>query len=125
MAVANFNDMQTLATDPVFGNRVLIALVQYCITVVDSEIPSGQMAAQVHALRKNFASNILNNQQIFKPQFVMAAASNQTCANDATTTATIVGLTGAALATQALLCTDAHISAAVAAAFNPCIGGIN
>lgn len=124
MAVANLNDMAVLATDTVFGNRVFISLIQYCTITVPSETIAAS-GGTVHALRKNYAANVLNNPTIYKPLFVNAAAANQTVANDATVSGTIVGETGAALATSALLCTDTDINNAVAAAFNAFIGGIN
>jgi hypothetical protein len=34
MATANLTDMSILATDTVFGNRVLMSLVQYCDTTM-------------------------------------------------------------------------------------------
>lgn len=123
-ATANFNDMQTLMGDPVFGNRVLIALVQYCIVTVAPETPAAN-GAQVHSLRKNYCANVLNNQTAYKSLFVTAAAVNQIVANEATASGSIVGQTGATLATSALLCLDADIQNAVASALNAFIGGIN
>ena len=124
MAVANLNDMQTLAGDPVFGSRVFMSLIQYCTLTVPSEAIAAN-GGTIHALRKNYAANVLNNPTIYKPLFVNAAAANQTVANDATASGAIAGQTGAALATSALLCTDIDINNAVAAAFNAFIGGIN
>lgn len=123
MATANLNDMATLATDPTFGNRVLMAVTEFCTVVVPTEAIAST-AVQLHLARKNYASQILNNPTNFKPLFVNAVAANQTVANDATTTATIVGLQGAALQTAALLCTDTDINNAVAAAFNAFISSI-
>jgi hypothetical protein len=117
MATANFNDMQTLATDTVFGNRVWEAVEIYC-GVVNSESISSTMPIILHTARKQLSSAIAQNQATYKPIFVNIAASNQTVANDATASGTIVGQTGATLATSALLCTDTDISNAIAAAFN-------
>jgi hypothetical protein len=125
MATATLNDMQTLATDPVFGNRVLFALLQYCVITIPTEVvattPSG---CQNHIARKNYAANVLNNPAVYKPMFVNAAAANQIVANEATAGGSIAGQTGAPLATAALLCLDADINNAVAAAFNAFIGSI-
>lgn len=123
MSVANLNDMQTLATDTVFGQRVFMSLIQFCTTVVPGEtIASG--ALMLHVARKNYAAQVLNNPNLYKPLFVNAAAANQIVANDATTSGSIVGFTTGPLATAALLCTDTDINNAVAAAFNAFIAQI-
>jgi hypothetical protein len=125
MATATLNDMQVLATDPVFGNRVQMALTQYCTNVIPTEaVATTASGSQIHISRKNYAANVLNNPVQYKPLFVLAAAANQIVANEATAAGTIVGETGAALATSALLCLDADINNAVAAAFNAFIGSI-
>lgn len=117
MSVANLNDMATLATDTVFGQRVFMSLIQFCTTVVPGEtIAAG--ALQLHVARKTYAAAVLNNPNAFKPLFVNAAAANQIVANDATASGTIVGATSGPLATAALLCTDTDINNAIAAAFN-------
>jgi hypothetical protein len=123
MATANLNDMAVLATDPVFGNRVLIALTQFCATVISGEAITANSLAQ-HIARKNFAAQILNNPSNFKPFFVNVVAANQIVANDATISGTIAGQTGTVLAASALLCTDTDINNAIAAAFNSFISGI-
>lgn len=127
MSTANLNDMATLATDGVFGNRVFMALCIYCSsTILNETITSATV--QIHAARKNFASQVLNNPNQYKPLFVNIAACNQTVANDATGTTgangTLVGLTSTALATAALACTDTDIENAVAASFNSFIPGL-
>lgn len=123
MATANLNDMATLATDPVFGNRVLMSLTMFCTVTVPTETVATN-SIQLHVSRKNYASAILNNPPVYKPLFVNAAAANQIVANDATVSGTIVGATPAALATAALLCTDADINNAIAAAFNAFVSNI-
>jgi len=123
MAVANLNDMATLATDAAFGSRVLMALVKFCTVTVPAETIATD-TVQIHTARKNFAAGILNSPNTYKPLFVNAAAANQTVANDATATATLVGMTPAALATAALQCTDTNINNAVAASFNAFIAQI-
>jgi hypothetical protein len=123
MATANLNDMATLATDPVFGNRVMSSLTLYCGTTVLNEAITAASVAQ-HNARKNYASQVLNNPTFYKPLFVNVVSVNQIVANEATATGTIVGQTGATLATSALLCLDSDINNAVAAAFNAFIAGI-
>lgn len=123
MATANFNDMQTLATDPVFGNRVMVAVITYCQTVANESL-SSTMPLILHVARKNLAAAIMNNPTLYKPLFVNVASTNQTVANDATVSGTIVGQTGATLATSALLCTDTDISNAIASAFNSFISNV-
>lgn len=123
MATANLNDMSTLATDTVFGNRVFMALIQFCTNVVPGESITST-TVQLHVARKNYAATVLNNPNVYKPLFVNAVAANQNVANDATVSATIVGLTAGPLATAALLCTDTDINNAVAAAFNAFVSNI-
>ena len=125
MSVANLNDMATLITDPTFGNRILMSLTQFCtLTVPNESVASTASACQTHITRKNYAAQILNNPNAFKSQFINAVGANQTVANDATASGTIVGQTGATLANSALLCTDTDINNAVAAAFNAFVAGI-
>lgn len=123
MATANLNDMATIATDTVFGNRVFMSLIQFCTNVVPGESITSS-SVQLHVARKNYASAVLNSPNAYKPLFVNAAAANQTVANDATAAATVVGLTPTALATATLLCTDTDINNAVAAAFNAFVSNI-
>jgi hypothetical protein len=124
MAIANLNDMQTLATDTVFGNRVQMSLTIYCIVTISSEVTSSTLPRSVDTARKNYAAQVLNNPTFYKPLFVLACASNQFVANDATASGTIVGQQGATLASSALLCTDNDINNAVSAAFNAFVSGI-
>jgi len=123
MATANLNDMATIATDAVFGNRVLMALIQYCTTSIPSETVATN-AVQLHVARKQYASAILNNPSFYKPLFVNAVAANQIVANDATAGGTVVGMSPTSLATATLLCTDTDIDNAVAAAFNAFVSNI-
>lgn len=123
MATANLNDMATLATDTVFGNRVLMSLIEFCTTTIPAESITGT-TVQLHIARKQYAAQILNNPSIYKPLFINAVAANQIVANEATAGGTIVGATGTTLATAALLCLDNDINNAVAAAFNAFVAGI-
>lgn len=123
MATANLTDMSILATDAVFGNRVLMSLTNYCSsTVLNEAITAATLA--VHVARRGYAQQVLNNPNNFKAQFVNIAAANQTVANDATAAATLVGMTGTQVATAATACTDTDINNAVAAAFNAFISGL-
>ena len=123
MSVANLTDMSILATDTVFGNRVLASLTQYCTTTIPSESITST-TVQLHTARKQYASSILNNPANFKPLFVNAASVNQTVANDATAAGTLVGMTSTQVATAATACTDTDINNAVAAAFNSFVSSI-
>ena len=125
MSTATLNDMQVLATDPVFGNRVQMALTQFCTNVIPTEaVATTAAGCLIHIARKQYAANVLNNPTFYKPLFVLAVASNQIVANDATAGGPIASDTGATLATAALLCLDSDINNAVAAAFNAFIGSI-
>lgn len=123
MATANLNDMATLTTDSVFGNRVLMSAVQYCTITVPTESITGT-TVQIHVSRKQFASSVLNNPSFWKPLFVNAVAANQIVANDATTNGTIVNAASSVIAAAALLCTDTDINNAVASAFNAFVANI-
>jgi hypothetical protein len=123
MATAVLNDMAILATDTVFGNRVFMAMIQFCTITLPTEAITGN-TVQIHVARKQYTSQILNNPAFYKPLFVNACAANQIVANDATAGGTLVGLTQAALATAALLCTDTDIDNAVSAAFNAFVSNI-
>lgn len=117
MATANFTDMSILATDTVFGNRVFVGLQVYCTVTIPGEAISNTNLVQ-HNARQAYGAKVLNNPNFYKPLFVDAVSANQTVANDATASGTLVGLTATQVATAAALCTDAHISTAVDAAFN-------
>ncbi len=109
--------------DAVFGERVGISLYQYCATTVKNEaITAASLPA--HIGRMTYATQILNAPQIYVPLFVNVVASDQTCANDATATATLVGMNAVQVSSAANLVTDAHISTAVATTFNSFIAGI-
>lgn len=123
MATANLNDMATLATDVVFGNRVFMSMVQFCTTVVPSETISSS-SVQLHVSRKNYAAQILNSPNTYKQLFVNAVAANSIVANEATAGGTLVGQTSTQIATTTLLCLDNDINNAVAASFNAFVAAI-
>lgn len=122
-ATANLTDMSILATDSVFQNRIVIALTLFCWSTVPSESITSSTVPQ-HTARKNFCAQILNNPNNFKTQFVNLVAANQTVANEATAAGTLVGMTGAQVATAAAATLDADINNAIAAGFNAFIAGI-
>ena len=123
MSTANLNDMATLANDTVLGQRIFMAMIQFCSIVVPGETISNG-AVELHIARKSYGARILNDPNTYKPLFVNAVAANQIVANDATAGGTIVGFTSGPLATAALLCTDTDINNAIAAAFNSFIAQI-
>jgi hypothetical protein len=123
MATANLTDMSILATDSVFGNRVLESLVLFCWSTVPGESITSATVG-LHAARKNYSAAVLNNPAVYKPLFINAVSTNQTVANEATAGGTLVGLTPTQVATAAAACLDADINNAVAAAFNAFIQGI-
>jgi hypothetical protein len=124
MATANLTDMSVLATDPTFGNRVLMALTLFCSSTGPGSDSITTSTVQLHVARKNYAAAVLNNPANYKPLFVNAVACNQTVANDATASGTIAAQTGTTLATSAALCTDTDINNAIAAAFNAFVQAI-
>lgn len=123
MATANLTDMSILATDTVFQNRVAMALYVFCWSTIPGESITATSLAQ-HVARKQLAAAILNNPTLYTSKFVNAVAANQTVANDATATATLVGMTAGQIATAAAACTDTDINNAVAASFNAFISAI-
>ena len=122
MATATSTDMQLLATDSTFGNRVQALLTVYCTLTLPSTVPAASPGAIATLQQeKNYAATVMNNLTTMKFQFIWAAACNQIVANDATAGG---ALTGANLAASAALCTDTHISNAISAAFPTFIAGI-
>lgn len=114
---AAFNDMANLANDPVFQGRIGAALIQTCVSI------SNEAWSQNHSARKDYVRQILNNPTVFKPFFYLPVSVDTSVIADATVGGTVV-VTSATAAAQAALVTDAHISAAISAAFNSFVGGI-
>jgi len=124
MATATLFDMQLIAQDQTFGNRVKASLYQYCTTTLQSE------TANNHTARRTYAATVLNNPNSFISDFAWASASNQTLANDVITTgnaganftsATTTAQVAAAVTTSTPTttgATDTDINNAVANAFN-------
>ena len=108
MATATTFDMQLIAQDATFANRVKIELLIYSV---------------FSASNKNFAAQVFTNLELFTTRFVWAAAGNQTLANDVITNGnananftTSTTPTQVAAAIQAGL-TDTDLSNAVSTAF--------
>lgn len=119
---ATLFDMQLIANDTSFKGRVQASVYAFCVVTVQSE------TANNHTLRKAYASQVLNAPNTFMNNFVWAAASNQTLANDVITAAgsnftasTTPAQVAAAVTTGTPTttgATDTDINNAVAAAFN-------
>ena len=123
MATANMTDMSILATDATFQNRVLMALTLFCWSTIPGESITASTVS-LHTARKSYSASVLNNPNYYKPMFVNAVSTNQTVANQATASGTLVGMTPTQLATAAALCVDSDINNAVAASFNAFIPGV-
>lgn len=120
MAVTH-KDRYTLSTDPTFKTRVQAALIASCVSIANEG-----WAVAFHRERANYAAQILaapsspiDNVQLF----TNSVSTDATCIADATAAGTVV-LSGANVATQAALVTDAHIDSAISAEFNAYIRGI-
>lgn len=114
MAVTH-KDKYTLSVDPVFMNRVQAALIGACVSIANEG-----WAIAFHRERATFAATILNNPNgspNWAQLFCNSVSTDSTCISDATQAGTVV-LTGANVAAQAALVTDAHIDAAISAEFN-------
>lgn len=114
MAVTH-KDRYTLSTDPTFKTRVQAALISACVSISNEG-----WAVAFHRERAEFVVNILRSPTTpldYVQLFTNSVATDATCISDATAAGT-VALTGANIATQAALVTDAHIDAAISAEFN-------
>lgn len=109
---ASRNDSATLAGDVTFQNRVKESLIAACIAIANEGI-----AIAFHRERARYATSILNAPNGFATLFANSVATDASVLTDATQAGTVV-LTGANVAAQAALATDAHIDAAISAQFN-------
>lgn len=114
---ASYSDMSFLAGDAAFGNRVGSALWQQAVNI------AGEAWSSVHAARKQYCTQILNNPTFYKPFFINVTSVDPTVIADATVAGT-VPLTSGNAATQGALVTDTHIGNAISGAFNSFISGI-
>jgi hypothetical protein len=106
---ATFNDMNQLRLDQTFQGRVRAAIISLCLTA------SGEAwTVPFHRERQQFAVNFLNNPDTYIQNFASSVACNSAVIADATQGGT-VAITGANVAAQQALVTDAHISAAFVA----------
>lgn len=120
MAVTH-KDRYTLSTDPTFKTRVQAALIASCVSIANEGT-----GVAFHRERGGFAAQIL-----FSPSsptdwvqlFANSVSTDATCIGAATQAGT-VALTGANVAAQAALVSDANIDSAIAAEFNAFIRGI-
>lgn len=114
MAVTH-KDRYTLSTDPTFKTRVQAALIATCVSIANEG-----WAIAFHQERAIFAGTILRGPTTpldYVQLFTNSVSTDATCISDATAAGTVV-LTGANVAAQAALVTDAHIDTAIAAEFN-------
>ena len=112
---ASRNDSYQLAQDVVFQHRVQSSLLAAAISIANEG-----WAVPFHRERSMYVSNFLSvksTQTDMVLLFTNTVATDASVLADATVGGTIA-LTGANVAAQALLITDAHIDTAIAAQFN-------
>lgn len=109
---ASYSDQQFLAGDATFQNRVRQSLITAC-----QSIKSEAVTVAFHRERETFLVAVTNQPDLYKLIFAQAAATNASVIADATQAGTVV-LTGANVAAQAALVTDAHIDTAISSDFN-------
>lgn len=109
---ASRNDQAILAVDTLFVNRVRQSLVAFCVGVITENAPVGPN----HVIRATQANRFLQNADGMKQNIAYCAACDVNVIADATVAGTAVLTTGNVDAQQALV-TDAHLDAAVQAAF--------
>jgi microcompartment protein CcmK/EutM len=108
----NYSDKQLLSADPVFQNRVRQALLTACTSIKNEAVTTA-----FHRERETFLIGVINSPETFKVLFANTVANDALVIGDATVGGT-VALTSGNAATQAVLVTDPHIDAAIAASFN-------
>lgn len=114
MAVTH-KDRYTLSTDPTFKTRVQAALITACVSIANEG-----WAVAFHRERSEFVTRILSSPSSptdWVQLFCNSVSTDATCISDATQAGTVT-LSGANVATQAALVTDAHIDSAISAEFN-------
>jgi streptomycin 6-kinase len=114
---ASYSDMAFLAAETTFAGRVAASLWQQCVNIAN------EAWSNVHAARKAYVTQILNNPNFYKPLFVNIVSVDTTVIADATVAGTVV-LSAANVAAQGALVTDVHIGNAISGAFNAFITGI-
>lgn len=115
MASTN-HDMWQLAQDATFQNRVQASLTKTCIAI-STESPT---SVPFHRERAIFVVQVLSSPLAptnWVQLFTNSVATDANCISDATQAGT-VALTGANVAAQAALVTDAHIDSAISGQFN-------
>ncbi len=105
--VATLNDETVLAGDSGFQGRCRAAMIEQAIAVGFESSTNAD-----HVVRLEFAIEALVNPETAKLKVANATATDASVIADATVLGT-VPLTGANVAAQALLVTDAHIRSSV------------
>jgi hypothetical protein len=119
---ASLLDMEVLATDATFQNRVQTAIVSAALAI-STENPT---TVPFHAARKQLASSILlgpTGTVNYKSLFSISVASDATVSSQASTQAG-GPITTANVAAAAAAVTDAAINAAVSSQWNSFISSI-
>lgn len=108
-------DRYTLSTDPTFKTRVQAALIATCVSIANE----GWTIA-FHQERATFVGTILRapTSPIDYVQLLTNSVSTDAAVIGAATVGGTVALTGANVAAQAALVSDAQIDTAIAAEFN-------
>ena len=109
---ATFKDMDQLRLDATFQGRIRAALISLCLGASNEA-----WTVPFHRERQIFAVNVVNSPDAFVSNFASSVATDATVIADATQGGT-VAITGANVATQQALITDAHLQAAVLAQIN-------
>jgi hypothetical protein len=109
---ATFKDMDQLRLDLTFQGRVRAALISLALGA-----SAEAWSVPFHRERQMFAVQILNSPDAFVNLFASSIATDATVIADATQGGT-VAITGANVAAQQALVTDAHITAALTAQVN-------
>jgi hypothetical protein len=110
---ASLSDQNVLSGDPGFIGRVRAAMISTSLTI-KLESP---LTVPFHRERETYAVAVLNSPDTFKSTFANIVSGDAGVISDATAAGTVV-LTGANVAAQAALVTDAHIAAAVNNSYN-------
>lgn len=108
----NYSDKFLLAGDPTFIGRVRQSMIAAAISIKNEAVTTS-----FHRERETLVVAIMNSPENYKTLFANSVATDANCISDATV-AGATALTGANVAAQAALVTDAHIDVAVSSQFN-------
>lgn len=109
---ATFKDMDQLRLDLTFQGRVRSALISLCLGASNEA-----WSVPFHRERQMFAVAVVNGPDGYVSNFASSVATDATVIADATQGGT-VAITGANVATQQALVTDAHLQSAILAQIN-------